>query len=346
MDNVLRQMTATGQLPRHGAFVIVWQLSRTPADAADALGRRVEKVVKQADYLRSKGVPLKSTPALTSESAAKHSSFVAQLTADQRHLFWKHMQNAVRGAYVAAEKFGDIGLQAIAIGVLDDIAFENWAKQLATGKVDATKNPASFAYGAGRYAAMHYFRKAPDSAMYVESEPEAAEPVETNTVDEAELASRAAALRQALAATGGKVPTDHEGWVRLGLSLGLSRRAVYSASRAGIQQLVTEALREKLNDRPQPPPEAVTAPPVPEPIRRRMSMAPVLNDQQHEAERFIRAWYDSSTALGASKMLGWSLSKTTKFAKRLRLLGIPLKSMSTSPAPMVRGVLALRPSLN
>ena len=194
-------------LPRHAVFVIVQELSRAR--------------------------PPGKLPGQTCES------FAARLTDDQRNVFFAHLDDAVRGAYALARKSGDGGRHAIATGALDDVALEHWAKQVAAGKVEAGRNIKSFAYGAGRYAALSYLRRARVVEVRNRSEPAAPE------FDPAADARREA-LREALSATDGQVPAAHEDWVKVGLSLGLCRRVVSGATKARLPRLVVEALRERV----------------------------------------------------------------------------------------------------
>lgn len=73
---------------------------------------------------------------------------------------------------------------------------------------------------------------------------------------------------------------------------------------------------------------------------------PSKSQEQIEAERFLYAWYGSSTATEVAQRLGRKVRSVTSFAGYLRAQGVPLKKMPTHCGSLVRRTLTIRPSAN
>jgi hypothetical protein len=346
----------TARLPRHGIFVIVWQLAPSLEAAAAVLKMKVRTVTRQANRLRAAGVPLKS---LTDPRFNPHKRGQAGPLNEQQKLFMlDNFDFARRVAWRRCRGFN------IPFSMLEDIVEDSSVEALIISARRSTEPGFVTETARGLLAtvvrrqiiAILRSRRPVRPAHAGMADQRSLDPVQVAAARE-ELARSAQVNEMARSLVGALPDTSRrKESARTKEYLSLRRKArELGLSTDG----TTEELRERLAafyqaklsepeqvEQERPGPAQPTE--VPACIQRRLStMSPAKSDEQLQAERFVVAWMASGSITGVARRLGLSAKSVKAYAAFLKRAGVTnLPELPARPGPVVRGVLALKPSTN
>jgi hypothetical protein len=352
------------------AFVVAWELSATPEEAAAALKRSVESVVTQANFWRRMGVHLKAhnevAPTVqveraTNDEQTENVSYIVRagihrLPHEKQVEFYALAELAIQSAQQHALGRGMSGASAVAGGDLDDFVTENLARTY--GRIDFTRRPSevrSFARLGGIQAAKAFFTARVGGAThkfksglahYLEDDPAGREPdpaeAITSPADPHAKAEEHEVLRREQLdevkdlLPFGRVPVNYADWQAAGLALGMSRKEAFTASWDKLPRLVADLLRAQLMGKaPAVPPLSPPPPPKREP-------------SDGSAEHFVRTWETSTTVDEVATKMNRSKSCVRARARYLTNRGVKLKHIPSrfGRRAGVQAVMALAPCRN
>lgn len=345
---------------KHVRFVVVWQLAPTLEFAASFLGMRPRSVTRQANRMRAAGVPLKSTLTDQRFNPHKETNRDEPLTVEQQgfmaanydfatRVAWKACRSVDVPPHMVEEFVEDAATEALLLtarrstepGFVSETARGLLATVVKRQVWGLLKNRLKPVQACPGFEERTPSRRFPDPVEEAIRREERAMMRHQEEMARAFIGPMPDVSRRKESAETKELLVLRRKARQLGLGT--------TGTAAELLERLAGCYRDQLS-RLSPAGERVEPrrPQVPEAIRLRMEAPPpVGNAQQQEAEAFVRAWETSDSVMGAAKRLGKSVRAVTAFARRLRQLGVTnLRELPASPAPMVRAVLALRPSLN